>query len=101
MLQNKVLLMTSMYQMFFHHTIIFLPTHFIHKMLSQKQKLERGGGGGCLTLLLGVNIVEIYPMERYDKKQPFDYELNVLCLTRRCTTVDFWVVTALRLVVHN
>ena len=40
-------------------------------------------------------------MERDATREPFGFALDLLYLRRRSTTVNCWVVTALRLVLHH
>ena len=93
---NTALLLTSLFPVFCYQPLLCLTILFVHSILLQNPKLKRE---------------EIY------NRTPRDYcsgrlpnknicfwrtlVLNLLYLKIRCTTVNYWVVTALRLVLNH
>ena len=83
---------------FFHRPLPFITPLSIHKIIPQKNKLEREEN---ISGLLQVTVVELYLMERDGTIKIFGLLIDLMIFKRRYTTVKYQFMTTLKLILDT
>ena len=95
MLHRTSIFINSVYPVICHHPLLCLPLLLVHSILLQNHKLKL-----YLNIpgLVDITVMEVCLMEINSKREHFGFLISVLNLLRSFNTLNYWIMTTLKLI---